>query len=109
MDFNYIILKSLINYVTHQNNGSEIFKGIQNTLPWYFFWAGAAPAAHGSSQAMGQTGAAAASLHHSHSHNNEGSEPYLWPIPELTAWVAAVVRVWSLALEIPRDMGAANK
>ena len=39
----------------------------------------AAPAADGSSRARGQTGAAAASLHHNQS--NAGSEPHLRPIP----------------------------
>ena len=43
----------------------------------------AAPAAHGSSPARGGTGAAASSLHHSHS--NVGSEPHLQPTPQLTA------------------------
>ena len=39
--------------------------------------------AYGGSQARGQIGATASSLHHSHS--NEGSEPCLQPIPQLTA------------------------
>ena len=39
--------------------------------------------AHGSSQARGQTGAAATSLHHGHS--NEGSKPRLRLTPQLTA------------------------
>ena len=39
--------------------------------------------AYGSSQARGRTGAAAASLHHSHS--NAGSEPRLQPTPQLMA------------------------
>ena len=43
----------------------------------------ATPAAYGSSQARGQTGAAAAGLHHSHS--NVGSEARLRPTPQLTA------------------------
>ena len=42
-----------------------------------------APTAYGSSQARGQIGAAATSLHHSHS--NSGSEPCLRPIPQLKA------------------------
>ena len=41
----------------------------------------AALAAHGSSQARGQIGAAAAHLHHSH----PGSKPYLQPAPQLVA------------------------
>ena len=46
---------------------------------------------YGSSQKRGQIGAAAASLHHSHSNNR--SEPYLWPTTtcsntgSLTHWV----------------------
>ena len=43
----------------------------------------AAPAAYGGSQARGRIGAAAASLHQSHS--NAGSEPRLQPTPQLTA------------------------
>ena len=39
--------------------------------------------AHGSSQARGRIGATAAGL--CHSHNNEGSEPHLRPILQLTA------------------------
>ena len=46
-----------------------------------FLWA--APAAHGGSQARGQIGAVATSLHQSHS--NVGSEPRLQPTPQLTA------------------------
>ena len=42
----------------------------------------AAPMAYGSSQARGQTGAAAAGLCHSHS--NRGSEPRLQPTPQRT-------------------------
>ena len=43
----------------------------------------AAPAADGSSRASGQTGAAAAGLHHSHS--NARSEQGLRPTPQLMA------------------------
>ena len=43
----------------------------------------AALAAYGSSQARSQTGAAAASLHHSHW--NTGSKPSLQPTPQLVA------------------------
>ena len=43
----------------------------------------ATPAAYGGSQARDQIGAAAASLHHSHSHTI--SEPHLQPTPQLTA------------------------
>ena len=41
------------------------------------------PTAQGGSQARGPIGAAAASLHHSHS--NVGSKPHLQPTPQLTA------------------------
>ena len=37
----------------------------------------ATPTAYGNSQARGQVGATAASLHHSHSHRNTGSKPHL--------------------------------
>ena len=41
----------------------------------------ATPAAYGGSWARGLTGAGAASLYH----NNTGSEPHLWPTPQLIA------------------------
>ena len=41
------------------------------------------PAVNGSSQGRGQTGAAFAGLHHSHS--NARSEPHLWLISQLAA------------------------
>ena len=41
------------------------------------------PMAYESTQARGQIGATAASLHHSYS--NLGSEPHLWPTPQLMA------------------------
>ena len=43
----------------------------------------AAPTAYGGSQARGRIGAVAARLRQSHS--NAGSEPCLWPTPQLTA------------------------
>jgi len=49
----------------------------------FFFFLRATPTAYGGSQARGQIGAVAASLHHNHS--KEGSEPCLWPTPQLTA------------------------
>ena len=49
----------------------------------YFFDFRATIAAYGSSQARGQIGTVAASLHHSHS--NTGSESCLQPTPQLTA------------------------
>ena len=45
----------------------------------------AAPAAYGGSQARGLIRATAASLQHSHSHGNSGSEPCLQTTPQLTA------------------------
>ena len=50
---------------------------------FYFLLFRAAPMAYGVSQARGCIGATAAGLHHSHS--NAGSNPHLWPIPQLTA------------------------
>ena len=47
----------------------------------FFFLLRATPVAYGSSQARGQIGAAAASLHHS----NVGSEAHLGPAPQLKA------------------------
>ena len=49
----------------------------------FFFHFRATPTAYGSSQARGSIGAIAASLRHSH--GNLGSEPSLWPPPQLTA------------------------
>ena len=46
-----------------------------------FLLSRAAPVAYGSSQATGQSGAAAAGLHHSHC--NVGPEPHLQPTPQL--------------------------
>jgi len=48
-----------------------------------FFLFGAAPEAYGSSQVKGQIGAAAASLHHSHS--NARFQPCLQSTPQLMA------------------------
>ena len=53
---------------------------------WFFLLFRVELKAHGSSQARGQIGAAAASLHHSHS--NMGSEAPLQPIPELMEMLA---------------------
>ena len=53
-------------------------------LFFYFFGLfGAAPLAHGGSQARGPIRAESASLHHSHS--NAGSKPHLRPAPQLMA------------------------
>ena len=48
-----------------------------------FFFFRAALAAYGSSQASGRILTVAVGLHHSH--NNEGSEPGLLPVPQLVA------------------------
>ena len=50
---------------------------------YLFLFLRATPAACGSSQARSQIGAPASSLHHRHS--SVGSEPRLWPTPQLTA------------------------
>ena len=51
---------------------------------FFFFWSfRVSPVAYGSSQARGQTGVAAAGLHHSHS--NAGSKLHLQPTPQLSA------------------------
>ena len=49
-----------------------------------FAFSRATPAAYGGSQARGQIGTAADSLHHSHS--NAESEPHLQPTPQLSHW-----------------------
>ena len=54
-----------------------------NNLFIYFCLFRAAPAAYGSSQARGQIGTAAASLHHSHS--NARYESHLQPTPQVMA------------------------
>ena len=51
----------------------------------FTFFFKAAPEVYGDSQARGWMGAAAASLHHSQSHNNTGSKLHLWPTPQVTA------------------------
>ena len=50
---------------------------------FFFLLLMATPMAYGISQATGQLEAAAASLHHIHSHT--GSKPFLLPIPQLMA------------------------
>ena len=63
------------------------YQGANLELPFFFFSIflfllllfRAAPAAYGGSQARGQIGTAAASLHHSQSHS--GSVQHLWPPP----------------------------
>ena len=58
--------------LSHCNYNSKFFS--------FFFLFTAAPEAYEGSQARGQTGAIATSLHHSHS--NAGSELCLWPTPQ---------------------------
>ena len=60
---------------------AAVFWGV--LLLFVFFLFMATPVAYGGSQARGQTRDAAAGLHHSHS--NAGSEPLLWPTPQLAA------------------------
>ena len=57
--------------------------GISNISFLFFFLFRAVPVTYGNSQSRGQIRAAAAGLQHSHS--NVGSEPHLWPIPQLVA------------------------
>ena len=56
----------------------------------------ATPMAYGGSQTRGWTGAAAASLHHSHS--NEGSKQHLWHEPLLTAMLDPQPIEWGQGL-----------
>ena len=54
------------------------------TFPQFFFsccflFFMSVPVTCGNSQTRGQRGAAAASLHHSHSNSNTRSKPHLWP------------------------------
>ena len=66
----------------------SLFGDLIRLQDFYFFFIiffRAAPAAYGSSQATGRTGAAAASLCHSHSHNHTGSELHLQPTSQLMA------------------------
>ena len=68
----------------HYLKGS--FKAQTFPILFYFIlfcFLGLHPAAHGGSQARSQIRAIAAG--HSHRHNNVGSEPRLWPTPQLTA------------------------
>ena len=68
----------------HGTNSSEFLK--EKLFLFFVFCFGlsrAAPAAYGGSQARGQIGAVAASIHHSHS--NARSEPRLRPTPQLPA------------------------
>ena len=71
--------------VTYNQFDQDNYNLSQLFLFFFFFFVfcllGAAPTAHGSSQARGCIGAVAAGLHHSHS--NAGSEPHLRPAPQL--------------------------
>ena len=69
-------LKSPLGYPVSQGYDSrEAPKSSVIKITFFFFLFRAEPAAYGSSQVRGQIGAAAASLHHSHS--NMGSETCL--------------------------------
>ena len=63
-------------------------------IPYLFIYLPlrAAPAAYGSSQAKGQIWATAAC--HSHRHSSAGSEPCLWPTPQLTFFNARSLTHW---------------
>ena len=58
-----------------------VWGGIGDKMGIFFWLLRAAPAAYGGCQTRGQIRAVAAGLHHSHS--NAGSEPHLWPTPQL--------------------------
>ena len=67
-----------------KNQMLNLFWGFFFVFVFVFFaisWA--APAAYGGSQARGLIGTVATGLPQSHS--NVGSEPRLWPTPQLTA------------------------
>ena len=64
-------------------NNNLYFLAIFLLFNFYFLLFTAAPAACGNSQARGQIGGAAASLHHSH--GNAGSQPSLGPTLQLAA------------------------
>ena len=69
-------------YLTCFRN-AVLFQNPPQSRPVCFCLSKAAPAACGGSQAWGQIGAAAASLHHRHS--NATSKPHLQPTPQLSA------------------------
>ena len=77
----YLLLSGVFGLQVHW----QMFLSLSLSLSLFFFFLlfRAAPAADGSSQVRGPIGAVAASLRHSHS--NVGSEPCLWPTPQLTA------------------------
>ena len=64
-------------------SGSDHFSKLQIHHSSSSFFFRAAPTAYGDSQARGPIRATAAGLHHRH--RNEGSEPHLWPTPQLPA------------------------
>ena len=79
---NYPLLTSKFHWAINGKPNSHVVlflpSFLPSSLPPSLSWA--ACAVYGSSQARGQIGATAASLHH----NNTGSEPCLPPIPQLT-------------------------
>ena len=70
-------MKPYMNSVLHIENTQ-----VKITFFFFFFFR-ATPETYGRSQARGQIKAVAAGLHHSHS--IDGSEPDLWPTPQLPA------------------------
>ena len=78
--------------------GAQGLDPINVYIFWLFFRA--TPEAYGGSQARGQIGATAASLHHSYS--NARSKLFLWPIPQLIATPIlnplSEARDWTLSL-----------
>ena len=69
--------------LNQQNSQFVSFRFIYLFIYLFILLFRAVPAAYGGSQAMGQIGATAASLRHSH--GNAGSESRLRPTPQLTA------------------------
>ena len=68
---------------THRGEDPETRKEDKPLSSVYFFFLKDACVAHGSPQARGRVGAAAAGLYHSH--RNSGSEPPLQPTLQLAA------------------------
>ena len=82
VSLNQVINSSCLNYKTLSKQKYLFFLFFVCFVFVFFAISWAAPVAYGGSQARGQIGAVAASLHQSHS--NTRSEPHLQPTPQLT-------------------------